>query len=461
MYRLALIMAVVTVYASAATVPVYKIAGYSSAPFSATIADINNDGGNDIVVLTKDDGTDTIFWFENKYVMGTYGRLWEEHQVDPVGGQYFLYADDLDGANYLDIVHSNGAGYLNNGSADGWKTFSIDTGINPVGTADINDDGDVDVVYAGVTTGGWYENAGNGTNWTAHTDTFNNRSITPLDADGDGDWDVLTMYQYQFVPSRFYIAENLDGSGGGWNEHEIDILDNDDVLASRGVAVLNANGNSTADVCIAVVAGTAGDVLALSFDTGSSVTTVDEGTAYSTVLGGDFDNDGLDEIIAYDFTGKDTYYFNNLSDTPSKTLAAEDFKPICAGDVNGDGADDLLGYLITDGVFVWLDFQKTLFPDVVTPAHVPTDNNRGSCELFQSKPNPSFGDAAITFTIPETTGVRLSIYDITGREIEVLENGVLTAGEYTREVSALPAGVYVYRLAAGPDTVVKKMVVLE
>jgi hypothetical protein len=367
----------------------------------------------------------------------------------------------LDGTNYLDIVHSNGAGYLNNGSADGWKPISIDTGINPVGTADINNDGDVDVVYAGATTGGWYENAGNGASWTAHTDTFNHRSITPLDADGDGDWDVLTMYQYQFVPSRFYIAENLDGSGGGWNEYEIDILDNDDVLASRGVAAVEVNGNSTADICIAVIAADAGDVLALSFDTGSSVTTIDEGTAYSTVLGGDFDNDGLDEIIAYDFTGKDTYYFNNLSGTPSKTLVAEDFKPICAGDVNGDGADDLLGYLINDGVFVWLDFQRTLYPDAVTPAHVPTDNTGGVCKLFQSKPNPSYGDAAITFVIPETADVRLTVYDITGREIEVLENGVLTAGEYTREVSALPAGVYVYRLVADSDTAVKKMVVLE
>jgi hypothetical protein len=461
MYRLALIVTTIAICASAATVPMYKIAGYSSAPFSATVADVNDDGGKDIIVLAKDDGADKIFWFENKYTMGTYGRQWEEHQVDAVGGQYFVYADDLDGANYLDIVHSNGAGYLNDGSADGWKSFSVDTGITAVGTADINDDGDVDVVYAGTTTGGWYENAGNGSNWTAHTDTFENKSITPLDADGDNDWDVLTIYEYQFVPSHFYIAENMDGTGGSWNEYEIDILDNDNVIASRGVAVLNANGNSTADVCIAVVAETAGDVLALSFDTGSSVTTVDEGTAYSIVIGGDFDNDGLDEIVAYDFGAKATHLFDNLSNSPNRALVAEDFKPICAGDVNGDGAVDVLGYMINDDAFVWLDFQQTLYPDVVTPAHVPTDNMGGVCELFQSKPNPSYGDAVITFVIPETANVRLSVYDITGREIEVLENGILIAGEHTREVSELPAGVYMYRLAAGSDAAVKKMVVLE
>jgi hypothetical protein len=365
---LTLIAFILTLYVSAAPYPIYEIAGYSSTPYSATVADINDDGGNDIVVLAKDSGTDTIFWFENESVMGIYGQSWVEHQIDAVGGQYSLYSDDLDGANYLDVVHSNGAGYLNDGSADGWTPFSIDTGINPVGTADINDDGYIDVVYAGVTTGGWYENAGNGTDWTAHTDTFANKSVTPLDADGDGDWDVLTLYQYQFVPWHFYIEENVDGSGGSWNEYEISII-GDDISASRGVAVLDADGNTIPDICVAVVAATAGDVLTLSIDAGVSTIAVDEGTAYSTVLGGDFDGDGLDEVVAYDYSVKTTYMFDNLMTSAQKTEMQADFKPLCVGDVNNDGTDDIIGYstVVSALVYAFYNAAPSTF-NLLSPA---------------------------------------------------------------------------------------------
>jgi hypothetical protein len=340
---LTLITFVLALCVPAAPYPIYEIAGYSVAPFSATAADINSDGGNDIVVLVKDSGTDTIFWFENKDITRTHGQSWEEHQVDAVGNQYFLYADDLDGANYLDVVYGNGTGYLNDGTADGWTPFLIDTSIEPVGTGDINGDGDIDVVYAGLSAGGWYENAGNGSNWTAHTDTFGYKPVTPLDADGDGDCDVLTMFKAQFTPTRFYIAENVDGSGGTWNEYEINIF-NDDIGSSRGVAVLDADGNSTADICVAVYGKTVGYALSLSIDAGSSIVTIDEGTAYSTVLSGDFDGDDSPEVVAYDFAAKITYMFDDLMTSPQKTEMQADFKPFCVGDVNDDGTDDIIGY---------------------------------------------------------------------------------------------------------------------
>ncbi|UCE27230.1 MAG: T9SS type A sorting domain-containing protein [Candidatus Coatesbacteria bacterium] len=121
----------------------------------------------------------------------------------------------------------------------------------------------------------------------------------------------------------------------------------------------------------------------------------------------------------------------------------------------------MVGYSIADSVFVWLDFQRTLYPDFVSPDHVPPGNGTlGTFELYQSKPNPSYGDATITFTVPETTDVRLAVYDIAGRKIAVLADDVLPAGEHTYEVSELPAGVYVYRLVAGSYIAVKKMVVL-
>lgn len=58
---------------------------------------------------------------------------------------------------------------------------------------------------------------------------------------------------------------------------------------------------------------------------------------------------------------------------------------------------------------------------------------------------------AVPFTVPETGHVRLSAYDVLGREVAVLVNGERPAGahEGRLEAGALAAGVYVVRLVAG------------
>ncbi|UCE27732.1 MAG: T9SS type A sorting domain-containing protein [Candidatus Coatesbacteria bacterium] len=348
---LALIGLILVLCVSAAPYPISIIASYSSAPFSAAVADMNNDGGNDVITVAKNGGENTIYFFENKPTTG-YGQSWEEYEVAVVGHDYYLYAADLDGANYLDIVHSGGGGYLNGGLGDSWTLFSINTDITIKETVDISRDGYDDVIYEESNTGGWYENSGDGSNWTAHAGTFAHTPITSLEVEGDHDWDVLTFIDNFGAPDHFYVAENVDGFGGSWNEYEINII-NDDINASRGVAVLDADGNSTADICVAVVAATAGDVLTLSIDAGVSTTTVDEGTAYSTVLSGDFDGDDSNEIVAYDFAAKTAYMFDNLMTSPLKTELRADFIPFCAGDVNDDGADDVIGYSIADGALAY------------------------------------------------------------------------------------------------------------
>jgi len=59
--------------------------------------------------------------------------------------------------------------------------------------------------------------------------------------------------------------------------------------------------------------------------------------------------------------------------------------------------------------------------------------------------------------------VRLSVYDVLGREIEVLVNRVQNAGTYTVVFKAveLSSGLYFYRLEAGDRVVTKKMSLLK
>jgi hypothetical protein len=81
--------------------------------------------------------------------------------------------------------------------------------------------------------------------------------------------------------------------------------------------------------------------------------------------------------------------------------------------------------------------------------------------LYQSRPNPARGEAAIAFDLPETGHAKLTVYDIAGREVAAPVDRVLPAGTYETGVSGLAPGVYIYRLAAGDFRAVKKMVVVE
>ncbi len=84
-------------------------------------------------------------------------------------------------------------------------------------------------------------------------------------------------------------------------------------------------------------------------------------------------------------------------------------------------------------------------------------------ELTQNYPNPFNPVTAIRFSIPKDQFVKLSIYDVTGREVAILVNEVKKAGSYIVEFNAgdLVSGVYFYKLTAGEFSSVKKMVLVK
>ncbi|MDX1420067.1 MAG: FG-GAP-like repeat-containing protein [Rubricoccaceae bacterium] len=69
--------------------------------------------------------------------------------------------------------------------------------------------------------------------------------------------------------------------------------------------------------------------------------------------------------------------------------------------------------------------------------------------LVTVSPNPLRQRATLTFETAEATPARLAVYDALGREVAVLLDGVVEAGRHTApfDARALPAGVYLWRLA--------------
>ena len=91
-------------------------------------------------------------------------------------------------------------------------------------------------------------------------------------------------------------------------------------------------------------------------------------------------------------------------------------------------------------------------------AEVPT-----RVALAQNYPNPFNPSTTITFDLPQATSVRLAVYDVLGREVAVLVDGVRPAGSNAvpYQADALPGGVYLYRLEAGAESHIRQMVLLK
>ncbi|MBN8586417.1 MAG: S8 family peptidase [Ignavibacteria bacterium] len=83
--------------------------------------------------------------------------------------------------------------------------------------------------------------------------------------------------------------------------------------------------------------------------------------------------------------------------------------------------------------------------------------------LFQNYPNPFNPSTTIRFDVPKEDIVKLSLYDILGREVSTIYNGKLGAGTYKIDFNAaeISSGVYFYKIEAGFYSDVKKMVILK
>jgi predicted GH43/DUF377 family glycosyl hydrolase len=86
-----------------------------------------------------------------------------------------------------------------------------------------------------------------------------------------------------------------------------------------------------------------------------------------------------------------------------------------------------------------------------------------SYRLEQNYPNPFNPSTTIKYELPKSAEIRLSVYDMLGREVSVLVNETMKAGvhEVKFDASALSSGVYLYRLRAGEFVASRKLLLLK
>ena len=83
--------------------------------------------------------------------------------------------------------------------------------------------------------------------------------------------------------------------------------------------------------------------------------------------------------------------------------------------------------------------------------------------LSQNYPNPFNPQTTIDYALPKAGDVSLVVYDMLGREVDVLLDGPQAAGRHTVRFGAnhLPNGTYVYRLVAADKTITRTMVLVK
>ncbi len=84
-------------------------------------------------------------------------------------------------------------------------------------------------------------------------------------------------------------------------------------------------------------------------------------------------------------------------------------------------------------------------------------------KLAQNYPNPFNPTTTISFALPQEGQVSLRVFDMNGREVANLVDGVMTAGSHSVEFNAqnLPSGQYIYQLSSGKFKAVKTMTLVK
>ncbi|MGE5352903.1 MAG: T9SS type A sorting domain-containing protein [Acidobacteriota bacterium] len=92
-------------------------------------------------------------------------------------------------------------------------------------------------------------------------------------------------------------------------------------------------------------------------------------------------------------------------------------------------------------------------------------NNPQTFELLQNYPNPFNPETVIKYRVSTPGHVRLSLFNVLGKEVATLFDGDRPQGEFSLKVNAnslnIESGIYFYRLQAGNYLETKKMTVLK
>ncbi|MDP4198509.1 MAG: T9SS type A sorting domain-containing protein [Bacteroidota bacterium] len=132
----------------------------------------------------------------------------------------------------------------------------------------------------------------------------------------------------------------------------------------------------------------------------------------------------------------------------------------------GLSSDTLLASIAVQGSFVFAGtrdhgVQQSPMPAAIAPPNGVGDAGTSTLALAGIYPNPVSSNTDISFSLDAPRVVTLSITDVSGHEVKLITNQVLTPGPhaYNWDASHFAAGVYLCRLSADGQSLARNIVV--
>ena len=485
--------------------------GFGVPGSQGTLGDVDGDGDADLVVVWR---YYTVVWVTEETVEKTPHAGWTIAASDGLDGLVpirevlrpsqddfapilGIAGGDFDGDGLLDLAFREGLAielWLNRGE-HGFETILRLSDVVFVGLADGDGDGDVDLLgmeYDDVVWSQVIMRINDGSGGFAHSDRFSldtEAELAPFLLTGQpegeavrllwnrpcyqpvGPWRLTQpwatsqppplLFDVAVNPCDLYLLVDLDGDGAvelvGTPERNLYF----DLLASttyHGLALWRVDASGGVE---------RHDLL------GPQVMVPDEGG----VLASDLTGDGLLDLAVVDVNPATGPALVVLVGQRDGIPVVEGRYPlpgvgsqVLAGDVNGDGATDLvvLGRSVEGGdggAFVFLN-QGVPAPTAVAGAPETTP---AAFALGANYPNPFNPATTIPVSVAtDADDVDVTIYNVLGQPVRQVWNGPLAAGEYRLtwdgrdgQGQSVAAGVYWYRLQVGDQIRIRKMVKLE
>jgi hypothetical protein len=422
--------------------------GYSTR--TPVLGDINSDGKLEIIVnkRTYPTGSVYVYKYDGSILPG-----WPKQMANVPASSAAV--GDINGDNIPEIVmESYNALYAWTATGDSIPGFpyympngDVNSYSSPV-LADVDNDNFREIVFGTHVSGGGgfvYVIKNNGTVLTGWPKATSNWVYGPPSVgyiDNDNVLDIAVGDQVlSGVPSDFVYAWNKDGIP----------------LSGFPIGPVNA---VNAQIVLADIDGD--NNTELIFDDNSSTA-------------------GIGKYLVYNHDGS----FNRNIETSGTSF----FTTPCITDINRNGILDIIGAGVTGtapsqqtNIYLWNSGVAYVPSKVQTPmwqynarhngvynngdiVNVRENNTEypGEYKLLQNYPNPFNPTTKISYYISKPGFVRISLYNVLGKEVLNMVNEQKQAGmyEYTLKAEMLNTGIYYYKMEINGFTSTKKMLLLK